>query len=115
MITNFEELTKELTDYEMEMLDPICRGLANRSKHDPIKSEDIVKGMANAGYTLTGVRLRKIVNYIRSNAMLPVIATSKGYFTSTDKDEIEKQILSLKERANSILECADGLKVFLKN
>jgi hypothetical protein len=44
--------------------------------------------------------------------MLPLIATSDGYYVSYDKIEIEKQIQSLKERAESINRCANGMLVF---
>jgi hypothetical protein len=62
---------------------------------------------------MTGVRLRKMVNYIRSNSLIPLIATSHGYFTSDCKQTIQEQIKSLQERANSIERCAQGLKKFL--
>jgi len=62
---------------------------------------------------LTGPRLRKLVNYIRSNSLLPLIATSQGYFTTDCKQTIQEQIKSLQERASSIDRCARGLNNFL--
>jgi hypothetical protein len=44
---------------------------------------------------------------------LPLIATSQGYYVSYDKQEINAQIQSLVERANSILKSAEGLKKFI--
>jgi len=58
-------------------------------------------------------RLRKCSNYIRTNGILPLIATSQGYYVSYDKQEINSQIQSLVERANSILKSAEGLKKFI--
>lgn len=71
--------------------------------------------LKNRGYKikLTGPRLRKLVNYIRSNGLLPLIATSQGYFTTDCKETIAEQIKSLQERANSIKNCAIGLENFL--
>ncbi|MCP3682096.1 MAG: hypothetical protein GY861_05335, partial [bacterium] len=58
-------------------------------------------------------RLRKIVNYIRTNALLPLIATSNGYYVSEDTDEIKKQVESLEQRSRQIQRSADGLKKYL--
>jgi len=62
---------------------------------------------------LTQPRLRKLVNYIRTNGLIPLIATSHGYFTSDCKQTILEQITSLQERANSIENAVQGLKKFL--
>ena len=118
-ITNFEEYTHELTDQEMEILQLVIHGFRAYKKNNPIKSELIVTRMnqylQNNGYKIkmTGVRLRKMVNYIRSNSLIPLIANSHGYFTSDCKQTILEQITSLQERANSIERCAQGLKKFL--
>ena len=119
MITNFEEHTHELTSEEMEILQLVIHGFRAYKKNNPIKAELIVKRMnvflENNGYKirLTQPRLRKLVNYIRSNSLIPLIATSQGYFTTDCKQTILDQIKSLQERANSIERCAQGLKKFL--
>ena len=118
-VTNFEEFTHELTSEEMEILPIVVHGFRNYKKANPIKSELIVTRLNEyllaRGYKIkmTGVRLRKIVNYIRTNGIIPLIATSNGYFTSDCKQTIQEQIQSLQERANSIERCATGLKKFL--
>ena len=119
MIKTFEEHTSELTAEEMQILHLVVNGFRQYKKNNPIKSELIVTRMnqylQNNGYKIkmTGVRLRKMVNYIRSNGLIPLIATSQGYFTSYCKQTILEQITSLQERANSIERCAQGLKKFL--
>jgi hypothetical protein len=57
--------------------------------------------------------LRKLVNHIRVKGILPIIATSQGYYVSYDKQDILDQINSLTQRANSILNSANGLRNFL--
>jgi hypothetical protein len=47
------------------------------------------------------------------NGIMPIIATSQGYYVSHDKQEILDQINSLTQRANSIMNSANGLKNFL--
>jgi hypothetical protein len=118
-ITNFENYTHELTDAELEILPIIIHGFRAYKKTNPIKAQLIVTRMneflANKGYKirLTQPRLRKLVNYIRSNSLLPLIATSQGYFTTDCKQTIQEQIKSLQERANSIDRCAVGLGKFI--
>jgi hypothetical protein len=119
MITNFEEHTHELSAEEMEILPVVVHGFRNYKKANPIKAELIVTRMNEylntKGYKtkMTQPRLRKMVNYIRTNGIIPLIATSNGYFTSDCKETIAEQIKSLQERANSIERCATGLKKFL--
>lgn len=118
MITNFENITHELNDQELALVPIIAKSFEKYTKANPIKAPEIVKrfnqsDIAKQYIKLTEPRLRKICNYIRSNAMIPLIATSSGYFVSNDKEEIEKQIKSLVERSNSIRQCADGLTKFL--
>lgn len=118
-VTNFEEYTSELSAEEMEILPIVVHGFRNYKKTNPIKAELIVTRMneyllARKYKTrMTQPRLRKMVNYIRTNGLIPLIATSHGYFTSDCKETIQEQIKSLQERANSIQRCAEGLKKFL--
>lgn len=120
MITNFKEITIELTEDETKLLPMLIEAFKKYNKSKPIKAPEIVIGInayckKNAiNYTATEVRLRKMVNYIRTNGLLPLIATSNGYFVSFDKSDIESQITSLSERASSIMGCAKGLTKFLQ-
>jgi hypothetical protein len=117
MIENFEEITKELNQEELKLVPVLIEKFSNHSYANPIKAPDIVNEMNNnigcSNALMTGPRLRKLCNHIRSNGLLPLIATSKGYFISTDKDVIKSQIRSLRQRANSINNCADGLEEFI--
>lgn len=119
MIKNFENITFELTEEEYKLVDLVVSGLKKRQKDNPIKGEEICEkinvGLDKFGLTkkFSDARLRKITNYIRANGILPVIATSKGYYCSYDTDEIKSQIDSLYQRAEAIKSSADGLKKFL--
>lgn len=119
MITNFEEVTQELNKQELEILPLVIQGFKRYNEKNPIKSDIIILRMneflksKNYKIKITGPRLRKFVNHIRTNSMLPLIATSNGYFVTENKEIIASQISSLIERANSIDRCAQGLKEFL--
>lgn len=113
MLKNFEDITYDLTDEEKELADLIMWGLSTKTKDNPIKGADICKKLNEKGYNITEARLRKITNMIRSLGKLPIIATSRGYYCSYDREEIESQIQSLMERANAIIKSAEGLKKFI--
>lgn len=119
MVENFEEITKTLTPDEEMMLPVIMRGLKAHSYADPIKGPDIViavnsqKQKYGFRLNLNEARLRKIVNHIRVNALLPVMATSSGYYVSDDPETIESQVRSLVDRAEGIRAAARGLATFL--
>lgn len=120
MIKNFEEITEELNNDEFQLMDHLIRGFKNRTKDNPIKATEIIEIMNgnyrvknNINCKLTGARLRKICNYIRTNGLLPLIATSNGYYISNDRDEIKNQIISLEQRAKAIINAAAGLKKLL--
>jgi hypothetical protein len=119
MITNFEEITSDLTKDELKLISVLVYSFNKRTKDNPIKAPQIVQAMNNylkergEKLRLSEPRLRKLVNYIRVNGMIPLIATSNGYYVSYNRQEIVKQINSLNERATSIKACADGLNKFL--
>jgi hypothetical protein len=118
MINNFEDFTEELTPDELKLVAPLMTGLRTKTKENTIKAPKIVKAMnifaqKNGLIKITEPRLRKLVNHIRVKGILPIIATSQGYYVSYDKQEILDQINSLTQRANSIMKSADGLRNFL--
>lgn len=119
MITNFEDITSELTEKEQELLPVLVKGFRCHTKENPIKAPDIVRQVnvyfktKNSPLRLTEPKLRKCCNYIRSKSLLPLIATSEGYYVSYDKDIVYSQIQSLRERASSINSCATGLQKFI--
>ena len=117
MITNFEGITYELTDEERTLLPELLQGFRAKTKQNPVKAPDIVAKI-NAAKLIRGkfseARLRKMCNYIRANGLLPLIATSAGYYVSYDEAEIKREMESLLQRAASIVSGAKGLGKFLE-
>jgi len=105
-VTNFEEFTNELTSEEMEILPIVVHGFRNYKKANPIKSELIVTRLNEylnmKGYKIkmTGVRLRKIVNYIRTNGIIPLIATSNLRLGEEAQTRTSIELQNLKIRTN---------------
>jgi hypothetical protein len=120
MITNFESITKVLNPEEIAVILPLIRVLYTASHENPMKANEIVsvinsnRDKIGSGVYFNEVKLRKMVNFIRSESILPVIATSRGYYVSYDSDDIASQVKSMEERADAILHARSGLMNFLK-
>lgn len=113
MIQGFDQLTAPLNDYERDILLPVVvRGLSTkRGWHNKVTSTKIIAGMLKAGYKLDGPRLRKIINYIRNNELIPCLASSgKGYFIATSSQEIDDCIASIQGRIDSHKALIETLK-----
>lgn len=116
MVKGHEQHTEELNEEELMLANRLISAFSKRTKNNPVTAPEIVRGV-NANVPLTqnfsDRRLRKIINYYRVNSILPIISTSKGYYVSRDENEIEGMIISLNQRANSILEACFGMQRIL--
>jgi hypothetical protein len=118
MLTNFEQHTEELDAHDLAIIPIVIKSFSKYTKDNPIKAPEIVTSFnlnrEKIGYPkkMTEPKLRKICNHIRSNGLLPLIATSQGYYVSFDQREVNEMIRSLRERANAINRSADGLVKF---
>lgn len=75
MIQGFEEQTQPLNDYERGTLLPlIVLGLRTKlGAGRAITGAKICAAMRSRGYQIDAPRLRKIVNHIRTNDMVPCL------------------------------------------
>ena len=114
MITNFEEYTATLTTYERDMIVPVLVGeLRLRvGAKNAIRNKDLCRQLTAQGYQgLTESRVRKCINYIRMNGLVPhLIANCNGYFCASSIEQVEKYIESLDERAKAIWAMRAALK-----
>lgn len=116
MIIGFEDLTYDLTEIEQQVLLPIIiRGLLKKNgKEHAVTNKSIVAGMEKRGYKITDIRVRKIINYIRVKNLIPgLLASSKGYYVSTDPQEVAKYIQSLRERNNQVERIIEVMQQYL--
>lgn len=109
MINGFEEQTEPLTEYEeSEILPHIVRGLRLKvGKAMSVTNKAIVEGMKrNLGLKITEPRVRKIINHIRVNDLVPcLIATSQGYYIAESEQELkdyEESLLGREEAIRSV-------------
>lgn len=117
MIANFEAYTYDLTDFELSIIPNVINSfkLNHTGKDKSITGKEIANSLNKKfNSKLNDIRIRKIVNYLRDER-IPIIATSKGYYFTENKEEILLQIESLKARRIKIERAETGLKNYLKN
>jgi hypothetical protein len=106
MLKNFEKITIELTPVELEYVEFLGQWfMTNQGKKNTLKNSDIAKLINRMfGKNITEPRVRKVVQFLRTNGLPSLIATSNGYFYSDDISEIEAWVISLKQREAAIRE-----------
>lgn len=107
MIKGFETITADLSNDELQMVQSIIKGLKGKQGKDmAITGAKICDAMG-----LGGARLRKIINHIRINNLLPGLCSSKnGYFIATNIDEMNDYIISLKQRIKAQVDVLNALE-----
>lgn len=92
MINGFELQTEPLTEREETVfLPPIIQGLSNKiGRRHAVTNNGIMRGLrVNCGLVISASRVRKIINYIRCNDLVPcLIATSEGYYIAESEQEL---------------------------
>lgn len=104
MITLFEDITYELTEYETETLLPIVvKGLERKyGKQNAITNKKICEALKNKGYKITEPRLRKIIHHIRVEQLIVgLCCNSKGYYVTDSIEELGRYVESLAQRIRS--------------
>lgn len=104
MLKNFEKITIELTPIELEYVEFLGQWfMQNKGKENTVKNGDIAKLIKTAfDKKIVESRVRKVVQFLRTNGFPGLIATSNGYFYTNDITEIEAWITSLKQREAAI-------------
>lgn len=107
----------KMTKEEMNIILPVVMRLL-REKSTPsnqLYGKRIVDWLnykqEQIGFTsaMSEIRLRKCINYIRTNGLLPVIADDNGYYVTNDPIVIREMAESLRRRVASINAAASGL------
>ena len=105
MIKGFSNETSPLNDYELRVLLPvILAGLKDKQgKRNAVTNGYIIGRLKQQGYRIDAARLRKVINHIRTNDLIPgLIATSEGYFLAEDEHELMDYEDSLRGREEAI-------------
>lgn len=112
MIKGFEDETAPLSYYEQSLIPLFIQGFASKiGKKNAITNKQICKKMKVLGHDVNDTRVRKIINYIRNNNLVSVLlASSKGYWVSKDKIEIQDWIESMEGRISSMAVVKNAVK-----
>lgn len=105
MLPTFENHTKPLTEYEINVLIPVLiKGLKlHVGKENAITSHQICLSLKKGGFKISDVTLRRCIKYIQFNQLLRwVIADESGFFLTSDIELVKKQIESLRGREEAI-------------
>ena len=103
----FEQETSKLSEYEMDELMPVMvKCLQNKvGKENAVTNCYMVEKMQEHGYKISEARVRKIINYIRIHGLIDrLMASSKGYYITEDKNEMWDYVQSLIGREEAIHE-----------
>ena len=105
MIKGFSNETSPLNDYELRVLIPvILAGLKDKQgKRNAVTNGYIIGRLKQQGYRIDAPRLRKVINHIRTNDLIPgLMATSEGYFLAEGEQELMDYEESLRGREEAI-------------
>lgn len=104
MITNFEEITADLSVAELVAIPHLVKLIEGADC--PLKNKAMcvfLNSIPTLDFKATDSRVRKFLNYIRIKKLVKnLIATSKGYYITHDEKEIERYKKSLQERIDAI-------------
>jgi len=112
MITNFEEITKEISEKEKNFVVPkIVEILKSaKGKKNKINSTQILFKLKSLGIKTKPARIRVMIHHIRNSGKIEcLLAFNKGYYVSDDVLEVEKYIKSLIQRSERMSRIANKL------
>lgn len=108
----------DLSDYEKSTVLPVVTAILSFSigRDSAVSAASIGAMLKAQGLKGEGALVRKTINYIRSNELVPrLIANSRGYYVATSKKEMAAYVQKLAERAASIMVVARKLELQLEN
>lgn len=113
MIKGFSQETAPLSQKELDLIPVFIASLKKHiGKANAVTATSIADGiLTHCKVKLTGSRIRKIINHIRINDLVPcLVSNSNGYYVCNDADEVEQYINSLLDRSSAIIAVANALK-----
>ncbi len=114
MIKGFEDYTHELKKNELDLINDFINFFKNRkgSKKAVTNKKIILSFEKLFEIRLSPARVRKIINYLRTNKIIKnLIASSNGYYIEEDPDLVLIYKNSLLQRANEIIKVAESFEV----
>jgi hypothetical protein len=105
-IKGFEDITHELTAFEMEKLVPMIHGvLTNHKGKEKAVTNAQLREMIFDRFQkkVAEPRIRKIVEYMRQSHLVEcLVAGRAGYFIATTPEEIDEWLKTMKQKRNAL-------------
>lgn len=105
-ITGFEDITHELTEFELESLVPFLMEVLqdHRGKGNPINSAKfqnlIYKRFQKS---VAKPRIRKVVEYLRHSDSIEFVCAGRfGYYIPVSADEVKQWLETMRQKRNAI-------------
>lgn len=101
----------KLNDYERGVLVPLVCDMLLKAKSRPLPSLAISNEIRKMGHTANTRSVRRVINHIRREGLIPCVASSpKGFFVASNVEEITECIYTLESLAEAIQEVIYALK-----
>ena len=113
MKNKLKKRTRNLSNYELNILLPVLiKGLERKKgKANAVNGKEIIEGLRSHGLKVNNESMKILINYIRVNDLIVgLMASTAGYYTSTNEQEIIGYEDSLKSRETSIRELRMSIK-----
>jgi predicted DNA-binding protein (UPF0278 family) len=90
VLQGFEEYTTPLSDYEKKLIPAFVVSFKKHiGKGQAVTNKEIIEAFGKIDVHLSETQVRKIINHIRNNHLVPgLIASSKGYYITKDVNEL---------------------------
>jgi len=114
MIQGFEDYTHELTKEEISLA--LVMKIAFMNHHNNVSntvaaSRIVAWAKARFNIKITGPRIRKIIHYLRVTHEMPIVGTNSGYYQATNREEVRKYLVGLKQRIDSQVEIYEIMQI----
>ena len=111
MINGFSQETAPLSDVELRAMDFIIPTLKLAYGRENAVYNQQIADACPAELKPGPARIRKIINHIRQNDLVPcLIATSKGYYVAESEEELKDYEDSLRGRAEAIMGVCESIE-----
>jgi len=101
-LKGFEDITSDVSEDEIALAKWVAKCLLKRpaGKKNAATGKKICSAvLQNLGVKLTGIRMRKIIQYIRAYNLVPrLCSTQTGYFIAGNDQEWENWKISMRQR-----------------
>lgn len=101
-----------MNTYERDVLVPLVCGILQKHGTHPLPSLTIAEEIRKMGHAITTRQVRKVINHIRREGIIPCVASSRnGFFVASNVNEISECIGTLESLADAIREVIEALKL----